>query len=72
MEHVATATEIAAGVSPAKTPKRDTAVGLANDYLAQKMQDNDSWGSEGTTESDVRQALVNMFNAFVEKARREE
>lgn len=62
VEPVATATEIAAGASSAKKPNRDTAAGLVRDDLAQKSQAKDRGDCESTTESDVREELVNMFN----------
>eukprot|EP00168_Porphyra_purpurea_P013819 TRINITY_DN388_c0_g1_i1.p1 TRINITY_DN388_c0_g1~~TRINITY_DN388_c0_g1_i1.p1 ORF type:complete len:309 (+),score=76.34 TRINITY_DN388_c0_g1_i1:736-1662(+) len=69
-EPTARAADIAAAASPAKKAKRDTAVGLVREYLSEKMRPAAVGEVGGTTDSDVRQALVNMINAYAEKARR--
>lgn len=66
----ATAADIAAAASPAKKAKRDTAVGLFREYISEKMRPAAVGEAGGTTDSDVRQALVNMINAYADKARR--
>ncbi|KAK1865324.1 hypothetical protein I4F81_007857 [Pyropia yezoensis] len=66
----ATAADIAAAASPAKKAKRDTAVGLFRECISQKMRPAAVGEAGGTTDSDVRQALVNMINAYADKARR--
>lgn len=66
----ATAGDIAAAASPAEKAKRDTAVGLFRESISEKMRPASVGEAGGTTDSDVRQALVNMINAYAEKARR--
>ncbi|KAK1863395.1 hypothetical protein I4F81_005951 [Pyropia yezoensis] len=69
-QRTASAGEIAAAASPVKRAKRDTAVGLFREYITEKMRPAAVGEAGGTTDSDVRQALVNMINAYADKARR--
>lgn len=67
----ATAAEIAASSPGRKKAKKDTAVGLLREYLESKRRAEQTSGEEGgTSANDVRKALVNMMNAYAEKARR--
>lgn len=67
----ATAAEIAASSPGRIKSKKRTAVGLLREYLESKRGAEQTSGEEGgTSANDVRQALVNMMNAYAEKARR--
>lgn len=61
---------MSAAASPAKKEKRDTAVGLVREYLPEKTRPAAVGKAGGTTDSDVRESLVNMINANADKARR--
>lgn len=69
-QRTARAGEIAAAASPVKKAKRDNTVGLFRGYITEKMRPAAVGEVGGTTDIDVRQALVSMINAYADKARR--
>lgn len=68
-ERIASAVDIAAAASPAKKAKRDTSVGLFRQCLSEKTRPVVVVEAVGATNSDVRQALVDIINAYVHKVR---
>lgn len=83
--HTATAAEIEASSPKPKKTKKPTAAAVLREYLQQKLVTEGASGAgnggasgaagrgseaDDVTDTDVRRAMVNMLNAYAEKARR--